>query len=139
MDKALQYMALARKAGKLDIGEESCGEAMSAGRGKLLLLASDASERTAKRAESFQEGHRALFSVVPWGKTELGALFGRRESAVVCFTDLGLAEAFAKAMSEQDEEWKGRAEQLRARRDKAARRKAAPRKHRSNGDKGGNA
>ena len=44
MDKALRYLALARKAGSLSVGEFLCGETMSAGKGKLLLLASDASD-----------------------------------------------------------------------------------------------
>ena len=55
---------------------------------------------------------------------------------MLCFTDLGLAAEFAAALAVEDEAWNDTAALLAARRDKAVRRKAAPRKHKPN-DKGG--
>ena len=136
MDKALRYLALARKAGSLSVGEFLCGETMSAGKGKLLLLASDASDNAAKRAQGFLNGRRALFGRLPWTKAELSALLGKAGCSMLCFTALGLAAEFAAALAEADETWKETATLLAARRDKAVRRKAAPRKHKPN-DKGG--
>lgn len=137
MDKAQQYLALARKAGKLVTGEEACGVTMDEGRGKLLLLAADASGNAARRAEGFRQGRRAAFAALPWGKDTLGALLGTGSCSMACFTDLGLATEFAAALSEEGDAWKELSALLAARRDKARRRKAAPRKHRINGDKGG--
>ena len=129
MDKAQQYMALARKAGRLAVGEDNCGAVISAGRAKLLLLASDASPNAHKRADGFLYGRRALRQTLPWTKAELSALLGKRGCSMVCFTDLPLAARFAAAMADTSEIWQDTAALLSRREDKAARRKAAPRKH----------
>ena len=135
MDKALSYMGLARRAGVLSVGEESCGTAVSEGRARLLLLAGDASDNARRRAEGFILHRRALLRQLPWSKAELSALLGRDGCSMVCFTDLGLAAEFAAAMALKDENWTDTAQALAARRDKAARRRAAPRKNKR--DKGG--
>ena len=136
MDKALRYLTLARKAGYLSLGEFLCGETLAAGKGKLLLLAADASDNAAKRAQSFLHGRRALLARVPWRKEELSALLGKAGCSMLCFTDLALAAQFAAALAEEDEAWLDTAALLMARRDMAVRRTAAARKHKPN-DKGG--
>ena len=128
MDKAQQYMALARKAGRLAVGEDNCGAVVSAGRSRLLLLASDASPNAQKRAVGFLYGRRAILQSLPWSKAELSALLGKRGCSMVCFTDLPLAARFAAAMAGEHESWQDTAALLSRREDKAARRKAAPRK-----------
>ena len=129
MDKAQEYMGLARKAGLLAVGEDSCGMAVSGGKARLLLLAADASANAQKRAGGFLTGHRAPLRTLPWTKEELSALLGRRGCSMVCFTDLGLAARFAAAMALAEPGWQDTADLLSRREDKAARRKAAPRKH----------
>ena len=129
MDKAQQYMALARKAGRLAVGEAVCGETAAAGKAKLLLLASDASANARKRAVGFLNGRRAPLQALPWTKEELSALLGKQGCSMVCFTDLPLAARFAAAMADFDSAWQDTAELLSRREDKAVRRKAAPRKH----------
>ena len=129
MDKALQYMSIARKAGRLAVGEESCGAAAASGKARLLLLASDASDNAQKRAAGFLYGRRAPLASLPWTKAELSALLGRSGCSMVCFTDLPLAARFASAMNEDHGGWQDTAELLSRREEKAARRKAAPRKH----------
>ena len=131
MDKAKRYLALARKAGLLAVGEESCGEAADAGKARLMLLARDASPNAARRAESFLRGRRAPLRTVPLEKAELSLLLGRPGCSMVCFTDLGLARRFADAMAEELPEWSAAAELLTAREEKARRRKALPKKHTS--------
>ena len=129
MDKALQYLALARKAGRLAVGEESCGAAAASGKARLMLLASDASENARKRASGFLNGRRAPLASLPWTKAELCDLLGRNGCSMVCFTDLPLAARFAAAMSGDHSGWQDTADILTRREEKAARRKAAPRKH----------
>ncbi|MBR6115030.1 MAG: hypothetical protein IKQ10_07550 [Oscillospiraceae bacterium] len=133
MDKAQQYLGLARKAGLLAVGEDNCSAAVSGGRAKLLLLASDASPNARKRAEGFLHGHRALLEPLPWTKEELSALLGKRGCSMVCFTDLGLASQFAGAMAASESRWQETAALLVRRKEKAVRRKAAPRKHQQGG------
>ena len=129
MDKALQYMTMARKAGLLAVGEESCRAAAASGKARLLLLASDASDNARKRAAGFLYGRRALLTSLPWTKAELSGLLGRHGCSMVCFTDLPLAARFASAMTGDHSDWQDTAELLSRREEKAVRRKAAPRKH----------
>ena len=51
--KALMLLGLARKARKLEIGEEPCGIACRSGKAKLLLIAHDAGDHTFRRARSY--------------------------------------------------------------------------------------
>ena len=129
MDKAQQYLGIARKAGLLAIGEENCGNAVGGGKAKLFLLARDASPNAVKRANSFLYGHRAPCRTLPWDKSELSQLLGKRGCSMLCFIDLPLAARFAAAMAETAPEWQETAAVLSQREDKAKRRKAAPRKH----------
>ncbi|MBQ7736836.1 MAG: hypothetical protein IJT62_03255 [Oscillospiraceae bacterium] len=129
MDKAQQYLCLARKAGFLSVGEENCSAVTESGRARLLLLAGDTAPNTARRAENSLAGHRAPLMTLPWTKAELSALLGKAGCSVVCFTDLALAGRFASAMAEELPEWQETAELLARRADKARKRKAAPRKH----------
>ena len=121
MDKARSYLGLARKAGLLVTGEDGCADAVSGGRAKLLMLASDASPNTARKAQKLLQGHR-------WEKETLSALLGRQSCSMLCFTDLPLASRFAAAMADEAPQWGDTAALLARREEKAARRKAAPRK-----------
>ena len=56
MDKALNYLSLARKAGLAELGEEPVGAITRAGKGYLVIVASDASDHTWRRAKSFVAG-----------------------------------------------------------------------------------
>jgi ribosomal protein L7Ae-like RNA K-turn-binding protein len=133
MDKAQSYLGLARKAGLLSMGEDGCGDTVSAGRAKLLLLASDASPGTVKRAKAMLAGHRAPMETLPWERETLSALLGKAGCSILCFTDLPLAARFAAAMADASPQWGDTAELLARREEKAARRKAAPRKHERGG------
>ena len=135
MDKARQYMGIARKAGLLCLGEESCSAAVSDGRARLMALASDASPNARKRADGLLSGHRAPLMTLPWTKEELSRFLGKNGCSMVCFTDLALAGRFASSMAEVLPEWQETAALLTRREEKARRRKAAPRKRTSRGNK----
>lgn len=137
MDKARSYLALARRAGQLVLGEERCGEAAAAGRLKLLLLASDASDNARRRAEGYTVGHRFPLRRTDIPKEEICELLGAGGCAMVGFTERELAAAFAGAMAVNNSDWQETAALLIQRREKAARRKAAPRKNKTKGVKGG--
>ena len=125
---AERYLALGRKAGLLLTGEDVCRAAAGQGRVRLMLLAADASPNAQKRAHDAMEGRRAPLRTLPWNKEELSALLGRRGCSMVCFTDLALAEHFAKAMAEGLPEWQETAELLSQREEKARRRKGVKRR-----------
>ena len=59
-DPILHLIGLAKKAGKLEIGEEPVGAACRARHAKLVLLAADAAPNTVRRAAHFGEAGRVV-------------------------------------------------------------------------------
>ena len=102
MDKALNYMALARKGGRIELGEEPVGAAARAQRARLVIVAADASDHTWRRALSFVANTAQQCIRVPFTKDELGMAIGRTSLAIAAFTDPALALAFVKALPQQD-------------------------------------
>lgn len=100
----LRMLGLARRAGRVEIGEEAVGTAARAGKAALLLLASDASENTKKRAESFAFAAGAPLAHLDCGKTELGRALGLDGPAMAAVTDPGLAAAVAAKLAAEDPE-----------------------------------
>ena len=88
-DKALGALGLCRRAGRLVQGFDRVLETALRGRAQLVVLASDASERTARKV---REGCEGLCPVrtVPLTQAELAGLF-RRPAAVLAVTDENLA------------------------------------------------
>jgi len=56
MDKALNYLSIARKGGLAELGEEPVGDIARAGKAYLIAVASDAGDHTWRRAKSFAAG-----------------------------------------------------------------------------------
>ena len=98
MDKALNYLALARKAGFAELGEEPVGAVAREGHARLVLVASDASDHTWRRAKSFVAGTRQQLIRLPYTKDEMGFAIGRTSLAVAALTDIGLALSLAKSL-----------------------------------------
>jgi len=98
LDKALTYLALARKAGFAELGEEPVGAAARLGHARLLLVAADASEHTWRRAVSFVSGTRQQLLRLPYSKDEMGFAIGRTSLAVAAITDAGIAKALVEAL-----------------------------------------
>ena len=102
MDKALNYMSLARKAGLIELGEEPAGAAARSQHARLIVVASDASDHTWRRAKSFVAGTDQQCIKVPFTKDQLGLAVGRTSLALAAFTDPALALAFVKALPQPD-------------------------------------
>ena len=102
MDKALNYVALARKAGRVELGEEPVGAAARAHHARLVIVAQDASDHTWRRAKSFVAGTDQQCIRIPFSKDALGQSIGRQELAIAAFTDPALALAFAKALPQAE-------------------------------------
>ena len=102
MDKALYYMALARKAGRIELGEEPVGAAARAQHAPLVMVAQDVSDHTWRRALSFVAGTQQHCVTVPFTKDQLGQAIGRTSLAIAAFTDPALALAFLKALEQPD-------------------------------------
>ena len=102
MDKALNYLGLARKAGLAELGEEPVGGAARALHARLVIVASDASDHTWRRAMSFVAGTKQQVLRVPFTKDQLGFAIGRQELAIAAFTDAALAASFVKALPQTE-------------------------------------
>lgn len=102
MGKALNYLSLARKAGKLELGEEPVGSAARAQHARLVVVAQDASDHTWRRAKSFVAGTGQECVRLHYSKEELGAAVGRQALAIAALTDPALALAFLKALPEPE-------------------------------------
>ena len=102
MDKALNYLSLARKAGRIELGEEPVGAVARAKKARLILVASDAGDHSWRRAKSFVAGTEQLCMKVPFTKDQLGEAVGRTSLAMAAFTDPAMALAFVKALGDLD-------------------------------------
>ena len=131
MHKALNYMSLARRGGRIELGEEPCGAAARAGHAKLIVVASDASPHTWRRAKSYTAGTDQQCVRVPFSKDELGEAIGRTSLAMAAFTDPALALAFVKALDGQ-EQYREVLEQLDAKTRKLKQRQDEAKAHQRN-------
>ena len=102
MDKALNYLSLARKAGRIELGDEPVGAVPRAKKARLILVACDAGDHSWRRAKSFVAGSEQLCMKVPFPKDQLGEALGRTSLAMAAFTDPALALAFVKALGEPE-------------------------------------
>ncbi len=100
MDKSLNYLSLARKAGFAELGEEPVGAVAREGHAYLILVASDASDHTWRRAKSFAAGTNQQCVRHPATKDEMGMAIGRESLAIAAITDPALALALVKSLPE---------------------------------------
>ncbi len=102
MSKARNYLSLARKAGRIELGEEPAGAAARAQKARLVIVAEDASDHTWRRAQSFVAGTDQQCVRVPFTKDQLGEAVGRSSLALAAITDPALALAFLKALEQPE-------------------------------------
>ena len=100
MDKALNYLSLARKAGLAELGEEPVGDITRAGKGYAVVVASDASDHTWRRAKSYCAGTEQQCVRLPYSKEELGQAVGRTSLAIAAVTDASMALAMLQSLPE---------------------------------------
>ena len=104
MDRNLNLLGIARKAGLIAVGAESAGAAARSGKAHLIISASDASAGTIRRAQINAEESGAVYAAVPYTKFELGGITGRGSPGTVAFLDAGLAAGFMRGLEEMDPE-----------------------------------
>ena len=136
MDKALNYLALARKGGMAELGEEPVGASARALKAHLILVASDASDHTWRRAKSFAAGTDQQCIRLNATKDEMGFAIGRTSLAIAAITDVQLALALVNSLG-QNEKYSGAVEVLTEKVQKAKKRQAEAKAHQRNVRKGG--
>ena len=100
LHKALNLLSLARKGRNIEVGEEPVGAISRAGKARLIVVASDASEHTVRRVQSFVAGTSQPWLQIPFDKSQLGQSVGRTECAIAALTDASLALAFVRALDD---------------------------------------
>ena len=101
MSDPLTLLGLARKAGRIVPGSDAAGQCLRQGKASLLLLVSDASDNTARRARRRAEETGTELLFLPYTKEELGRALGRRTCALAVLTDEGFASALKKILNNQ--------------------------------------
>ena len=135
MDKALNYLSLARKGGRVELGEEPVGAAARALKARLVVVASDAGDHTWRRAKSFVAGTDQICIRLPYTKDEVGQATGRTSLAIAAFTDPALALAFLQALP-GNERYAAELEKLQNRTRRVQQRQKEAKAHEKNVKKG---
>ncbi len=96
MDKVLNLISIATKAGKVKTGEFLTTKTLQEGLGCLVIIAKDTSEKSTKRLMGISENYECC-AIVYGTKEELGKFTGKKEKSVIVITDKGLANAIQKS------------------------------------------
>ena len=138
MDKILHLLGIARKAGRLEAGEEPVGACARAHQARLILVTGDAAENSARRAAHFAEAGQVPWVCLPHSKGEVGAAVGRSACAMLAVTDAGLASALAEQLAQREPERYGPvAEELARKAERVLQRQRERRAHEKNLQRGG--
>ncbi len=134
-NKVLNYLALARKGGRAELGEEPVGASARALKAHLIIVAGDASDHTWRRAKSFAAGTDQQCIRLDCTKDEMGFVVGRQSLAIAAITDVSLALAMVNAMG-QPEKYKAVIAVLTTKAEKLKQRQAEAKAHQRNIRKG---
>ncbi|MBP3493607.1 MAG: 50S ribosomal protein L7 [Oscillospiraceae bacterium] len=133
MEQILSMIGLAKKAGRVEIGEEPVGAAARAKHARVILVAGDAAASSVRRAYSFAQAGACLCLTIDATKDDLGWALGRTSCAMAAVTDIGFAEAIVKKLAAKDAARYGSAaEQLSIKAKRAAERKREQLQHEKN-------
>ena len=127
MDKLLNLIGLAQKAGRL-----AAGAAARARDARLILVAADAAENSVRRVRHFADAGQCLWCRIGADKDALGRAVGRSSCAMLAVMDIGFAEAIAKKLAEGDERFAETAEKLAVKARRAAERRREAEAHERN-------
>ena len=134
-NKGLNYLALARKAGLAELGEEPVGAVARTGKAYVILVAADASDHTWRRAKSYAAGTEQQCIRLSCTKEEMGFAIGRTSLAIAAITDVQLALALVTALG-QPETYRQALEVLTQKAQKAKKRQSEAKAHQRNLRKG---
>ena len=132
-NKVLNYLSLARKGGMAELGEEPVGAVSRTGKAYVVLVASDASDHTWRRAKSFVAGTDQQCIRLDVTKDEMGFAIGRTSLAIAAITDVQLALALVKSLTKPESQ---ALEVLSAKAEKAKQRRSEAKAHQRNLRKG---
>lgn len=95
----LCLLGLSMRAGRTEIGEDGVGDAIAAGKARVIFLASDAAENSTRRIYNLTRDTHAIVVNIPFTKAELGGAFGRGSCAMAAVTESGFALSAASKLA----------------------------------------
>ena len=132
-DQVLSMLGLAKKAGRVEVGEEPVGAAARAKKARVIFVAQDAAPSSVRRAQSFARTGSTLCVTLPADKDALGRSLGRSSVAMCAVTEIGFAGAIVKKLAAIDgEKYGAAAAQLDVKAQRAMERRAEQLRHEKN-------
>lgn len=95
MNKALSYVGLATRAGKLVSGDEIVLKAIRSSEAKMVIVAADASANTLKKFRDKCKSYNVPL-LIGFNRETLGSAMGKPERVVLAVTDPGFVKMIAK-------------------------------------------
>ncbi len=129
MEHVLSMIGLAKKAGRVEIGEEPTGAAARAKKARIILVASDAAPSSVRRASSFAGTGGCPLVTVPADKDALGRSLGRTSVAMAAVTDVGFADAIVKKLAALDGSYQSVSDELAVKARRAMERRQEQARH----------
>ncbi len=99
-DKLLSLLGLCRRAGKLTLGNDPVIDSILQRKAKLVLVASDCSENTAKGVLKIAHQNSVRAHIVPYTKDDISLSVGKY-TAVLSVCDAGFAKSLDKLLKEE--------------------------------------
>ena len=133
MEHILSLIGLAKKAGRVEVGEEPTGAAARAKKARIILLAGDAAPAAVRRAASFAETGNCPLVPLKADKDQLGRCLGKTSVAMAAVTDIGFADAVVKKLAALEPETYGElSRQLQRKAQRAQERRQEQARHEKN-------
>ena len=102
-DKALSFLGLAKRAGRITIGCDSVVSSMADGKSKMVIMAEDISNNTKKVILKNAKAYSVHTIIVKYKKDELSPAVGRL-AAVISVEDEGFARGLELRLADDKEE-----------------------------------
>lgn len=125
MNKSLGFLGLAKKSGRLIIGDDLVTSAAELKKARLIITAGDAGEYALKRAKNLSERTGIPHIILDATKDELGQAAGRGKVAIAAITDMGMAAAFVQRLNSETGKYCELEAELKSKAERFARRKKA--------------
>ncbi len=102
----LGLLGLARRAGKVEMGDDAARAACNASLARLLIISEEASPRTRETFEFVAESAGIPCITVSETRAEIGNALGKRPIAVCAVCNTGFAAAIIKKLADTNEDAK---------------------------------
>ncbi len=99
MQKAFGLIGLAKKAGRLALGEAAVKDAVRFGKAKLVIIAEDASDNTKKSITDSCKYYNVKYYITA-AKDSLGHAVGNKFNAAIAVVDDGFAKSIEKCLQQ---------------------------------------